>query len=52
MPRVITPLNSAINTKDKYSQSELLFLRSVKADMDAIHKKAEKFIKDENIKEI
>ena len=52
LTKTISPLNSAINTKDKYSQSELLFLRSVKADMDAIHKKAEKFIKDENIKEI
>ena len=52
LTKTISPLNSAINTKDKYSQSDLLILRSVKADMDALHKKVEKHIKDENIKEI
>jgi len=52
LTKTISPLNSAINTKDKYSQSDLLLLRSVKADMDALHKKVEKHIKDENIKEI
>ena len=52
MTKTISPLATVLTTKDKYSQNDMLFAKTMKAKLDAIHSEIEKYLQSEDIKEI